>query len=100
MSNFIDSYAMIAGPLYDAMRGKNDKTTIQLDNIQMKAFLELKKQIATAPKLALLDTTQTIFLECDASLLGTGSVLYHERVISGKTIRDIIRYEPKMLFEN
>jgi len=95
MSNFIDSYAMIAGPLYDAMRGKNDKTTIQLDNIQMKAFLELKKQIATAPKLALLDTTQTIFLECDASLLGTGSVLYHERVISGKTIRDIIRYEPK-----
>ena len=92
MANFIDSYAMIAGPLYDAMRGKTDKTPIVLNEIQMKSFLELKEQIAKAPKLCLLDTSKTIFMECDASLVGTGSVIYHEREVNGKLVRDIIRY--------
>jgi hypothetical protein len=92
MGNFIDSYAMIAGPLYDAMRGKTDKTPIELNDIQMKSFLELKNQIAKAPKLSLLDTSRTIYMECDASLVGTGSVLYHEKEVDGKITREIIRY--------
>jgi len=92
MGSFIDSHAMIVGPLYDALKGKTDKQPIVLNDIQMKSFLELKKQIASAPKLCLLDTTQTIYMECDASLVGTGSVLYHKRYVDGKEYRDIIRY--------
>jgi len=34
-------------------------------------------------------------MECDASLLGTGSVLYHEKEVNGKIIREIIRYGSK-----
>lgn len=83
---------MITGPLYDAMKGKTDKTPIELDDIQMKSFLELKRQIAAAPKVHLLDTTKPIYMEVDASLIGTGSVLYQESVINGKIVRQIIRF--------
>ena len=92
MSGFIDSYAFIVGPLYDALKGKSDKAPIVLNEIQMKAFLELKKAISTAPRLGLLDTSRTIYMECDASLTGSGSVCYHVKEENGKEVREIIRY--------
>ena len=92
MANFIDSYAMIVGPLYDALKGKSDKAQIVFNDIQKKAFYELKKRISQAPRLGLLDTSRTIYMECDASLVGTGSVVYHEKQENGKTVREIIRY--------
>ena len=93
MSTFVESFALITGPLYEAIKGKSDKAALQLNDIQMKSFYELKKRIAEAPKLSLLDTSKPIIMECDASLVGTGSILYQESTDeNGKIRRDIIRY--------
>ena len=93
MSSHVESFALLTGPLYDAIKGKSDKAQLQLNDIQMKSFHELKKRIANAPKLSLLDTTKPIFMEVDASLVGTGSVLYQEVTDEhGKIKRNIIKY--------
>ena len=93
MSFFIDSYSILAGPLFDAIKKKADKAHIRLNDIQMKSFLQLKKAIREAPKLHLLDTTKTLYMECDASLVGVGSILYQEEIDeNGKVHRNIIRY--------
>ena len=42
MSTFVDSYAMNVRPLYDLLKGKPDKGTFSMNNIQMKSFLEIK----------------------------------------------------------
>jgi hypothetical protein len=93
LSIFIESFAMVTGPLYDAIKGKNDKAPLQLNDIQLKSFYEIKKRVAEAPKLHLLDTSKPIFMEVDASLVGTGSVLYQESTDeNGKITRQILRY--------
>ena len=40
MSTFADIYAMKVGPLYDFLKGKPDKGTFSMNNIQMKSFLD------------------------------------------------------------
>jgi hypothetical protein len=42
MSTFVDSYAMKVGPLYDLLKGKPDKGTFSMNNIQMKSSLRSK----------------------------------------------------------
>ena len=89
----IDSYMMIAGPLYDPLKGRSEKGPLTLNEVQIKAFQQLKESIKSAEKLHLLDTSRTIYMECDASLCGVGSVLYHESIDeNGKVKRDIVRY--------
>ena len=38
---------------------------------------EIKRLIKEAPKLSHLDTSHPIHMECDASLTGAGSIIYH-----------------------
>jgi len=93
MSTFVDSYAMKVGPLYDLLKGKSDKGTFSMNDIQMKSFLEIKKCIKDAEKLYLINTSKPVFMECDASMVGCGSVLYQEEMDeTGKIKRNIIRY--------
>ena len=93
LSPYINSYGLLVIPLYDAMKGKTDKQPIQLNEIQTKSFLQLKKMISEAPKLSLLDVTKPIYLEVDASLTGCGSILYQmSQDENGKDIKNIIRY--------
>ena len=74
MSTFVDSYAMKVGPLYDLLKGKPDKGTFSMNDIQMKSFLEIKKCIKGAEKLYLINTSKPVNMECDASMVGCGSV--------------------------
>jgi RNase H-like domain found in reverse transcriptase len=93
MSTFIDSYAMKVGPLYDILKGKPDKGTFSMNDIQMKSFLEIKKCIEDAEKLYLINTFKPIYIECDASMVGCGSVFYQEEIVeNGKIQRNIIHY--------
>ena len=96
LSGFIDGFQHCCGPLYDAMKGKSDKTSFQLNDVQMKAFHEIKRLIREAPKLSHLDTSQPIYMECDASLTGCGSVIYHVYdQPDGTKTKAIIRYGSK-----
>ena len=56
----------------------------------------MKQQVVDAPKLALVDYNKTVFMECDASLLGVGSVIYQEYEVEEKgemkTKRHILKY--------
>ena len=96
MSTFVESYAMKVGPLYDLLKGKTEKGTFTMDEVQMKSFLEIKRSIREAEKLHLLDTSKPIFMECDASMVGIGSVIYHEKTDDkGQIRRDIVRFGSK-----
>ncbi|HEY7536226.1 MAG TPA: reverse transcriptase domain-containing protein, partial [Thermodesulfobacteriota bacterium] len=93
LSAFIDGFQQCCGPLYDAMKGKSDKTPLQLNDVQMKAFYELKRLIKNAPRLSHLDTSQPIYMECDASLTGAGSILYHiYNNPDGSQTKKVVRY--------
>ena len=96
MSTFVESYAMKVGPLYDLLKGKTDKGTFSMDEVQLKSFMEIKRSIREAARLNLLDTSKPIFMECDASMVGVGSVIYHEKTDEkGQIRRSIVRYGSK-----
>ena len=93
MSPFIESYAVLVAILYDLLKGKSDKGSFQMNELQRKAFLQIKDAIVKAEKLHLLDTSRTIYMECDASMCGVGSIIYHESTDKdGNLKRDIVRY--------
>ena len=93
MSSFIESYAVLVAILYDLLKGKTEKGTFRMNELQRKAFLQIKEAIVKAEKLHLLDTSRTIYMECDASMCGVGSIIYHEtKDEQGNLKRDIVRY--------
>ena len=98
MAQFVDSYHLKVGPLFDALKGKTDKQTFTLDAIQMKAFEELKQSIKAAEHLHIVDFDKPIYMEVDSSLTGTGSILYQEfdnPANPEKPLRRIVRYGSK-----
>jgi len=78
MAHFVDSYHLKTGLLFESLKGKNDKQSFTLNHEQMLAFEELRKSIKEAEKLYIVDFDKPIYMEVDASLTGTGSVLYQE----------------------
>jgi hypothetical protein len=98
MAQFLNSYQLKVGPLFDALKGKTEKQTFTLDNIQMKAFEELRQSVKAAEKINIIDFTKPVFMEVDSSLTGTGSILYQEEDNPSnpeKPFRKIIRYGSK-----
>ena len=93
MACHLDSYQLKVGPLFDCMKNKDDKTVFELDELQSKAFEELKLAIRLAPSIHLMDFNKTLYVECDASISGTGSLLYQSNgTLNG---RNIIRFGSK-----
>ena len=78
MAHFVDSYHLKTGPLFESLKGKGDKQSFTLNTEQMLAFEELKTSIKAAEQLHIVDFDKPIYMEVDASLTGTGSVLYQE----------------------
>ena len=81
MSSFVDSFHIIVGPLYDALKNKTNNEKITLNEVQMKSFHQLKQAVVEAPKLHLVDYTKNVFMECDASLVAVGSIVYQEKEV-------------------
>jgi hypothetical protein len=69
MSFFVANFQALTGPLYDAFKNKQSGDSIILDETQIKAFKQLKSAIVSSPELGLVDYTQPIYLECDASMV-------------------------------
>ena len=96
MSSFVDSFHIIVGPLYDALKNKTNNEKITLSDIQLKAFHQLKQAITSAPNLSLIDYTKDIYMECDSSLLAVGSIVYQlvdiEKDGVTTTRRNILKY--------
>ena len=62
MSTFVDSYHLKTGPLFEALRNKDQKANISLNELQMKSFKELKLSIKDAPSLSIIDFDKTLFM--------------------------------------
>lgn len=71
---FIPNFADLAGPLTDSLRGK--KTAISITPQIAESFEKLKVALATAPVLAQPDFSREFVVQCDASRVGVGGVLY------------------------
>ncbi|KAN0030698.1 hypothetical protein ACTA71_009339 [Dictyostelium dimigraforme] len=77
--DFIQNLASIAHPLYQLTR--KSVPFIWDQNVQV-AFDQVKCAVANAVNLSLPDTNYPFYLECDASNIGIGSVLY--QLINGQ----------------
>ena len=100
MAHFMDSYHLKTGPLFESLKGKNDKQSFTLNEEQMLAFEELKQSVKAAEKLHIVDFDKPIYMEVDASLTGVGSILYQEYndpadPVGSRPKRHIIRYGSK-----
>ena len=97
ISSFIDSHQLLAAPLYNALtkrQASNQKFT--LNEEQLKAFEELKLAVDRAPDLTIVDLRKPVYLDVDASMIGSGCCLYHrEEDSNGKEVRKIIKYGSK-----
>lgn len=69
---FIQSFSLIAKPLYDLLR-KN--VQFSFEKRELDAFENLKRKLIEAPVLAIYNPHNETELHCDASTLGFGAVL-------------------------
>ena len=69
---FIQSFSLIAKPLYDLLR-KNVKFTFEKK--ELDSFEKLKRKLIEAPVLAIYNPNNETELHCDASAIGFGAVL-------------------------
>ncbi len=74
ISDFIPNYSLKAAPLYSLTSIKSEK--VNLNDIERKAFLELKRLATKPTMLAFIDPKKPIYLETDASNTGYGAVAY------------------------
>lgn len=70
---FIENFSTIAAPMTDLV-GKKSKFE-WTDQAQL-AFVNLKKALSSAPVLSSPDFSRPFFIQCDASMVGVGSVLF------------------------
>ncbi|GFT03799.1 retrovirus-related Pol polyprotein from transposon 17.6 [Trichonephila clavipes] len=66
---------VIAAPLTDLLKGRNQKSTVDWNSSCQNAFEELKTRLSKNPVLYSPDFTKPFIIQCDASNLGIGIVL-------------------------
>jgi len=94
--SFLDSIQLIAMPLYDALKGNASLSKITLNEIQLKAFEEIKLLVDKAQDLAIIDYSQPLHMEVDSSYVGCGSCVFQMRTDDkGKQHKDLIRFTSK-----
>ena len=75
MAQFLDSFALVAAPLMQLLKKKHRKGKFELNELELKSFMELKKAILNAPKLHLINFDLPLEIECDSSIAGIGCSL-------------------------
>lgn len=71
---FINNFSDLAGPLTDSLKKGNKPFRLTQDAID--SFDKLKSALSSAPVLAQPDFTKEFVIQCDASRIGVGGVLY------------------------
>lgn len=74
--SFIKNFADLSGPLTYCLR-KTVKP-FRLSEEAIRSFDQLKLTLSTAPVLAQPDFNREFIIQCDASRIGVGGVLYQE----------------------
>lgn len=72
--SFVNNFADIAGPLTDCLRLGKGKFCLTDEAIV--SFEKLKSALSSAPVLAQPDFSRQFIIQCDASRVGVGGVLY------------------------
>lgn len=90
-SSFVPHFESKAAPLTDLL---NKDKPFKWTQREEAAFQEIKRAICDSPGLAYLDPSREVCLQTDASDIGLGAVLFHEKVGGGK---DIIEYASRKL---
>lgn len=72
---FIHDYASIAAPLHECL-GKENIRRFTLSEEALCAFDRLKNSLTSAPVLVNPDFSRHFYVQCDASSLGVGGVLF------------------------
>ena len=83
---FIKDYSTLAAPLNDLTR-KDTNFRDEWNDTHRTAFQQLKDALTSAPVLILPDFTKPFELVSDASLLGTGAILFQEGQVVAYTSR-------------
>lgn len=72
--SFINNFADLAGPLTDCL--KKTSKPFPLTESAKESFSKLKEALSTAPVLAQPDFKREFIIQCDASKIGVGGVLF------------------------
>ncbi|KAK9729461.1 RNase H-like domain found in reverse transcriptase [Popillia japonica] len=73
---FLKNFSALSSPITDLLRGRKKGQPITWTPEADKAFQEIKTALTTAPVLASPDFPQPFLINCDASDIGVGAVLY------------------------
>ena len=72
--SFVNNFSDLAGPLTDCLRKSNKP--FRLSEEAIHSFNKLKYALSNAPVLAQPDFSKDFVIQCDASRIGVGGVLY------------------------
>ncbi|GBP16026.1 Retrovirus-related Pol polyprotein from transposon 297 [Eumeta japonica] len=72
--SFINNFASMAGPLTDCLSKRQGKFCLSSEAIE--SFEKLKLALSSAPVLAQPDFSREFVIQCDASRIGVGGVLF------------------------
>ena len=76
VSKFCDKYSHFASSLHESIKGLRDKDKVQLNDLQLSAFNELKTRLASPPVLALPNNSKPFCIRMDASDFAVGGALF------------------------
>ena len=74
-SHYLAGFGMLAALLHPLLKVN---TKFEPSNIQIRAMKEIVRLFLQAPSLYLLDPSKELYIACDASIIGSGSVLFQK----------------------
>jgi hypothetical protein len=88
-SSFIAGFGMLAALLHPLLKAN---TKFAPSTVQTRAMKEIVRLFLKAPSLYLLDPSKELYISCDASIIGAGSVLFQRSQEPGEEEYRILGY--------